>query len=340
MHLTKRLGGHVASAFVICAALAIFAAVVPTARANDTGYKYYLDGNAADVTPATTPGLLLAGGATDQDDAMRWLIGHAGGGDIVVLDAWGKDSYGPYIMGLGDVNSVETFVFNNRSGAYDPFLLEKLRHAEAIFFDGGNQWDYVHFWRGTPVADIIDQAARKEPVGGISAGLAILGHYVYSAELGTIDSVAALKNPYQSHVTLVNDFLSLPNLGNVITDTHFATRDRMGRLVTFLARIMNDGWTPQACGIGVEQGATVAVDQNGRATIFGQAPAYFLRTAHAPEVCQKNTPLTFTNVEVYRIQGGKASFNVRTWSGTGGTAYTVSAVDGVLTSTQPGGSIH
>lgn len=335
---SKRTAGRGLAGLLLGVCL-LLAVVVPAARANNTGYQYYLDGNAADVSPATQPGLLLAGGATDQDDAMCSFVSHAGGGDVVVLDAWGKDSYGPYIMSLG-ADSVQTFVFNNRSGAYDPFVRDALRHAEAIFFDGGNQWDYVHFWRGTPVEDIIDQAALTKPVGGISAGLAILGQYVYSAEMGTVDSVAALKDPYQSHVTLVNDFLSLPNMGGIITDTHFVTRDRMGRTVTFLARIVNDGWAAQGRAVAVEQGTTLWVDPKGQVTFFGAGGAYFLRTTHAPEVCVKNTPLTFTNVEVYRLSAPGARFDLGKWSGSGGTAYSISALGGALSSTQPGGSVY
>jgi cyanophycinase len=337
MRPTRRLATALILALVACACLAALAA--PAARANSTGYQYYLDGNAADVTPQTQPGLLLAGGATDQDDAVGWFLGKAGHGDVVVLDAWGKDSYGQYFVDLR-ADSVQTFVFNNRSGAYDPFVLNALRHAEAIYFDGGNQWDYVHFWSGTPVADIIDQAARTKPVGGISAGLAILGQYVYTAELGTIDATAALKNPYQSHLTLVNDFLSLPNMGGIITDSHFVTRDRMGRTVTFLARIVKDGWAAQARGIAVEQGTTLAVEPSGHVTFFGAGGAYFLRTAHAPEVCQKGSPLTFTGVEVYRLSSSSSTFDIGTWTGHGGTPYTVSAIGGVLSSSQPGGAIY
>jgi hypothetical protein len=59
----------------------------------------------------------------------------------------------------------------------------------------------------------------------------------------------------------------------------------------------------------------------------------------APQVCVSKTPLTYTNIAVYRITSG-GSFNLAAWTGTGGVAYTVSANAGVLSSTQPGGSIY
>ena len=38
-----------------------------------SGYRYYLTGNGADVRTATQPGLLLAGGGRDVDEACRLL---------------------------------------------------------------------------------------------------------------------------------------------------------------------------------------------------------------------------------------------------------------------------
>jgi cyanophycinase-like exopeptidase len=341
MGLTKRVDGLwiVGLAAVACACLALLVAGAPTALAG-SGYDYYIDGSAADVSAATTAGLLLAGGATDNDDAMRWFLDRSGGGDIVVLDAYGRDDYGPYIYDdLGGVDSVQSFVFKQRSASWDPFVLETLAHAEAIFIDGGNQWNYVSLWQDTPVEDAINAAALTKPVGGISAGLAVQGEFCYGARLGTIRSGQALKDPYYSHVWLVKDFLRLPFLGGTITDSHFVARDRMGRLMTFLARIVNDGWAAQARGIGVDESTTVAVDERGRAQVFGVGTAYFLQTNGAPEVCVKGQPLTFTDVSVYKVMPG-ATFDLAAWAGRGGTAYSLSAIEGVLHSTQDGGAIY
>ena len=43
---------------------------------------------------------------------------------------------------------------------------------------------------------------------------------------------------------LRRDFVKIDVLQNTLTDTHFAKRDRMGRSLTFLARIMKDRWSP------------------------------------------------------------------------------------------------
>jgi len=322
--------------------LALLLTGTPSVQANEAGYEYYVAGNPGDVTAMTTPGLLLAGGGTDQDDAMRWMIGRSGGGDFVIIRASGTDAYNPYIYAdLGGVDSCETIILQKRSASYDPFVLGKIEGAEALFIAGGNQWDYVRLWQGTPLEDAIHAvAARGAPVGGTSAGLAILGEFAFSAQQGTIISSQALKNPFHSHVTLTNDFLHLPFLSGVITDSHFAARNRMGRLITFLARIVDAGWAEQARGIGIDEKTALAVDQDGDVTVFGQGAVYFLETTGAPAVCQKNTPLTFENLSVYRISRDQGQFDLASWRGHGGAAYSLSAVDGVLVSTQPGGGIY
>ena len=177
------------------------------------------------------------------------------------------------------------------------------------------------------------------PIGGTSAGLAVLGEFLFSAANGTIDSGTALSNPYNQKVALVRDFLVLPNMGGIITDSHFVTRDRMGRLVTFLARIVKDGWASSVNGIGIDEMTAIAVEANGKASVLGSGAAYFLRTPGMPEVCLAKTLLTYHNISVYRVSGS-ATFNFSTWAGSGGMAYTLNADNGVLTSTQAGGGIY
>jgi cyanophycinase-like exopeptidase len=148
-----------------------------------------------------------------------------------------------------------------------------------------------------------------------------------------------LSNPYNKKVALDRDFLVLPNMGGIITDSHFVTRDRMGRLVTFLARIVQDGWADSAKGIGIDEQTAIAVEANGQATVLGFGSAYFLSTPGLPEVCLPKTNLTYLNLSVYRVSGS-ATFDFTTWGGSGGSGYTISAENGVLTSTQAGGGIY
>src|SRR4051812_39131033 len=73
--------------------------VPQTTHRSTPAYDDYLTGNAGDVTTRTRGGLQLEGGGTDIPEAFRWLIDHAGGGDIVILRASGEDGYHPFITG-------------------------------------------------------------------------------------------------------------------------------------------------------------------------------------------------------------------------------------------------
>ena len=95
----------------------------------------------------------------------------------------------------------------------------------------------------------------------------------------------------------------------MITDSHFVARDRMGRHVTFLARIVKDGWATQARGIAVDEDNTVTVDENGQARLYGDGAAYFTRTTGNPQVCAKNQPLTYKDVSVYRVRAAGRSIS-------------------------------
>jgi cyanophycinase len=304
-----------------------------------TGYSYYVVGSSADVVTATTAGTVLMGGGTDVDAAFQWMIGKSGGGDFVVIRATGTDAYNPYIYALGAVDSVETLIITTRTGAADPFVVNKIRNAEAVWIAGGDQSDYINLWKGTPVADAINYVAnvKHAPVGGTSAGLAVLGQFIYTGLSGSVTSAQALGNPFHRYVTLDRDFVSIANMGGVITDSHFVTRDRLGRLVTFLARIITNGWATQVKGIGIDEATAMLVNPDGSATRVGSGAAYFFRTPGPPQTCVSGVPLTFQNVAVYKVSGA-ATFNIATWAGSGGTAYTVSANNGVMSSST--GSIY
>ena len=84
-----------------------------------------------------------------------------------------------------------------------------------FFIAGGDQWDYVNYWKDTSVENAINYLinTKQVTVGGTSAGLAILGGTYFSASSGTVTSSQALKNPYNKYMTMgQNDFVNAPNM--------------------------------------------------------------------------------------------------------------------------------
>lgn len=288
----------------------------------------------------------MLGGGSDLDEVFRWLCNKGNGGDFLVLRARGDDDYNSYVNGLCNANSVATLIIPDREAAEDPAVAEIIRKAEVLFIAGGDQANYIRGWKGTPVENAInDDIAEGKPIGGTSAGLAVEGEFVYGA-LGdkpddkSLASVDVLPNPYLERVTLERDFLKIPHLGNLITDSHLAKRDRMGRTLVFLARIMKDGWSQSPREVAIDEKSAVLVEADGKAAVVGTGRgAYFLRPTQGPEVCEKGVPLTFLNVSVYRVQAG-GHFDLTSWTGDDGTAYSLSVERGKIESTQKGGEIY
>lgn len=308
---------------------------------DSAGPKRYLVGNAADVARPTSGLLVLQGGGEDVDENFARMGARGGGGDFVVLRAAGDDAYQAYIHGLCHCDSVETLIVDDRAAAFDPYVVETVRNAEALFIAGGDQANYVRFWKGTPLEDAINfVAAKPAPIAGTSAGMAILGEFSYSAMTPqSLTSATALADPYAAALTLERGFLVVPRLTGIITDQHLQERDRIGRTVALMARLLQDDWTREARAIAADRETAVHIDPvTGVAQVFATKDhptpyAYFMRASHEPERCQPGQPLTFRNVEVYRLgPGGK--FDLGTWTGTGGVPYRLSAEDGRLQSSR------
>jgi cyanophycinase-like exopeptidase len=317
-------------------------------------YTSYLTGPGSDTLTQPFGGVCLMGGATEDDNAMKWFLQRANGGDVLVLRASGSNGYNDYLYSqLGiPVHSVETIVCTQAGAAYDPYVQQRIAQAEAIWFAGGNQWNYISYWRNTPVDSLLNIAINQRHIviGGTSAGMAIQGQAYFSAQNGTAASATALANPFDNTVTPdTAGFLNNLWLTHTITDTHFDNPDRRGRLVVFLARLLNMEMTePKA--IACDEYTAVCIDTLGMAKVFGQYPtsddnAYFIQlncdiNAAGPETCMAGSALTWYRdgqaLRVYQVKGtplGGNSFSLSDWeSGQGGTWLFWSANGGTFSS--------
>src|SRR5580700_5572556 len=309
-------------------------------------FKYKRLGNPQDVRVRPEAGIAMMGGGSDLSEAFRWLCGKANGGDFLILRARGNDAYNPYVNGLCKVNSVATLVISSRKAAQQPRVAQIIRQSEAVFIAGGDQSLYVNFWKGSPVEDAINaHVAASKPIGGTSAGLAVLAQFVYGCledkpNDADLTSREVLSDPYIKRVTVVRDFLRVPGLENILTDSHFAKRDRMGRSLGFLARIVQDGWSKAPREIAIDEKSALLVEANGRAKVVGAGlGVYFLQVTDAPEVCKPGQPLTLRNVAAYRAPTG-AKCDVQAWSGDGGEPYSISVEAGRIHTSRAGDAVY
>src|ERR1051325_4336907 len=215
--------------------LTVLCVIEPTLYASKkTGFDAFIVGNPADAPPAQglSPGLVLMGGGTDVDAAFQWMCQRAGGGDFVVIRTTGTDAYNPYIQQLcPQMDSVETIIITSVTGANSAYVSTQIQNAEALWIAGGDQSTYVDLWRGTAVQTGVNFLinSKQVPVGGTSAGLAVLSQFIYTGALGSVTSSQALANPFHRYVTLDRDLFQSSLGVNKLYDSHFVTRDRMGR---------------------------------------------------------------------------------------------------------------
>lgn len=313
-------------------------------------FTSYFTGDTSDVSTPTYGGSVLMGGASENDNAMRWFLDRSGGGDILILRASGSDGYNNYLFsGLGKtVNSVESIVFKNALAASDPYILKQIKNAEAIWLAGGDQSKYIDYWKNNAVEAALQDfiSIKKGVIGGTSAGMAVLGEGYFYAKNGTVLSADALANPFNPKVSLgTGDFVQVPFLQKVITDTHYDSPDRRGRHFTFLARLSsqeNTRWR----GIACEEYTAVCVDTLGIARVFGTTGdpdfAWFLQANCAepflPESCMAGAPLDWLRnnaaVKGYQVKGndnGANFFDLNDWkTGSGGFWYDWWADAGIL----------
>jgi cyanophycinase-like exopeptidase len=265
----------------------------------------------ADVRPSLEgPSLLLQGDGTPLDSAFQAHARQVANQplDVVVLAASfpSGGSTTPECDGLvdlGRVQSCETITMPDPRGADVETVAETVQQAEIVYVAGGNQCNYVD-WVGRAVhTAVVDVYERGGGVGGGSAGLAIQGDAAYDGCTGSVRSDEALTNPYDARIHFTDDMFNWPVMDRLITDSHFQARDRMGRLITFVARRMAATGAESFSGLGVNEGTAVVVDSAGAGTVYGER-AYLVHGDHPPQTLAPDTALTYAGVKIVRLPAG------------------------------------
>jgi len=334
----KTLAGLWLAAGLACAGLNAYAQAPAAAGdpAQRDGYLYYDIGRLDAPRPQPTrAGLMLVGGGDWPREAFAWMVERAGHGRIVILRASGTvDAQNEFFHDIGGITAAQTLVFQDRRAASDPQVLDIVRQADGIFIAGGDQSRYVRYWKDTPLARALDAHVRAgKPIGGTSAGLAILGAYGYGAlDGGSLLSKEALKNPLGGGVTLVDDFLHLPYLAHVITDSHFSARDRLGRLLVFVGRLASEHGDPSITGIGIDEKAALCIEADGTGRVYsiGRGFAWLVRPMRAPDVLEAR-PYSVRGVPVVGV-GEEGALDLKTFTVTRPAfSLTVDVVNGQFT---------
>lgn len=244
-------------------------------------YTMYRTGSSQDTHASPLPGVCMMGGGPEVDEAMRWFLERAAGGDVLVMRASGSDGYNAYLyQELGvPVHSVTTIVVHEPGEHHT--LLDLIDRAEAIWFAGGDQQRYLELWQGNRVQTALQSAIdRGVPVGGTSAGMAILGEFIWDGE------------------EIRTEFLDTPFLDGVITETHYDERAREARFRVMLEQTAGRG-------IAGDEAAAMCYGPDGIAQVFadpssGKGMVFF----SAPD----------QSVKVQGDRDGSGRFDLGTWA--------------------------
>jgi cyanophycinase len=162
-----------------------------------------------------------------------------------------KEIGAEYVKAFSYLGATNVAVLNieRREQAMDPEVLERLKAADVVMFTGGDQLRLTSILGGTSFDDILIDKYRNEDFiyAGTSAGAAAASNnMIYQGS----SSEALLKGEVKitSGLGLIDD---------VIIDTHFVQRGRIGRL--FQAVVGN----PKVLGIGLGEDTGLLIT-NGR----------------------------------------------------------------------------
>ena len=115
----------------------------------------------------------------------------------------------------------------------------------------------MDYWKGNYIQEALQRAINRGVViGGTSAGMAILGEYIWDGE------------------KIQTDFLRLSYMQNIITDTHYDSRNRMSRHLEFISTI-------EGKGIAAEDYTAICIYPDGETFVYGDDTeddyAYFIQ---------------------------------------------------------------
>jgi cyanophycinase len=171
------------------------------------------------------------------------------------------DAYVSAFRALG-VRQVRVVDVRSREEAEDPERVGVVAEAGVVYFSGGDQLRITSQLGDTAMWRTIQRFYRA---GGVVAGT--------SAGAAAMPETMLVGGPGDASVdaTAVGMAPGLGLLPDVIVDTHFAERGRIGRLVAAVAQ------NPKNLGIGIDEDTAVIVsDGGGCAQVLGSGAVYLV----------------------------------------------------------------
>lgn len=244
-----------------------------------------------------------------SDKPYKWIVEKSNYGKIVILsiddtNTWLVD----YFKSFG-ANEVVNLNVSNKTQANDNNIYNIINSAKAIFIKGGDQYDYISYWKGTLVEIAIKNVFNNGGVvAGTSAGAMILGEYFFTARYGSTYPDECIANPFNSYANIDKNFLNF--VSNTIFDTHVSERGRILRLIPFVFKIRVN-FNSNVLGIGVDDQTALCIDKNGIGYVYGSGAVHFVQFDGQSTYYNSSNQYNLENIKVDMLTEGWA-FNLNT----------------------------
>jgi len=254
--------------------------------------------------------LILIGGAEDKDSkksVLTSIIEDTQADNIVVIPTasnYPQDVYENYdraFKSLG-VNNVSCCDIRYNDEADKPEFLQKVSEAKLIFFSGGDQAKLVKTLAKSKLLEIINSRFYEGnlSIAGTSAGAAA------SAETMFFDG--DYKGFLKGSIVVDKGFGFIKDIA---VDTHFLHRERIPRLLQFLAM----GYSSK--GIGLDEDTAIIIAPDMTARVVGSGIVTLLNTEKVTfndiQQSENNQVYNINNVRIGFISSG-ATFSLSKWS--------------------------
>lgn len=234
--------------------LSLFAAVVVSSVVLAAGQA------APEYGPATGTLVIVGGGNLDGTGIVEKFIQLAGGPEkrfIIVPTAGGNRNRAGEITTYSEEEVVRSWI---RRGVkhvkmlhtHDPTVadteafVKDLREADAVWFNGGRQWNIVDSYAGTlTYREFHKVLDRGGVIGGSSAGATIQGEYLVRGDTSGANVMMTAEPNHQA---------AFKFLRNTAIDQHINARNRWDDLIPVVQKF------PTLLGIGLSEGTAIIVN--------------------------------------------------------------------------------
>jgi len=254
--------------------------------------------------------LIIIGGAEDRENRkviLKRVVEETKADNIVIIPTASQypmevyENYCKTFHSLG-VNTVEVLDIRRNEEADSEENLQKLANAKLVFFSGGDQVRLVEILQRTQLIQTIQERFYSGTLclAGTSAGAAA------SAEIMLYDG------DYRGFLKgSINVGKGFGFLKDIAVDTHFLHRERIPRLLQFLAQ----GHASKGIGLDEDTGIIITPDLNAEVIGSGMVTIMNLEKVTFNDFNQIETGQVFNinNVRMGFLSTG-AVFNLKKWA--------------------------